>query len=210
MVSKFMDYKIKTHQKIYLFFKRLFDIVFSLFFILLLSPLYIILFFIVLGDTRGFPIFRQLRIGKKDKKFLILKFRTMNVNTPKDVPTHLLENPERYITKVGKYLRKSSLDELPQLFNIFIGHMSFIGPRPALWSQEDLIKERDNLKVDMIRPGLTGWAQINGRDKVTVIEKAKLDREYLERFFILLDIKILCLTLVNALSNKDVIEGKQS
>ena len=183
---------------------------FSLLFILLLSPLFIVLFFVVLIDTKGFPIFRQRRIGKNNKEFLILKFRTMNVNTPRDVPTHLLENPDQYITKCGRWLRKSSLDELPQLFNIFVGHMSFIGPRPALWSQLDLIEERNKRNVNLIRPGLTGWAQINGRDRVAIEEKANLDKFYLEHFNIWFDIKILFKTFFNALSNKDVIEGKQS
>ena len=122
-------------QKVYLPFKRLFDIVLSLLAILLLSPLFLVLAIVVTVDTKGFPIFRQRRIGKKNKTFLFLKFRTMNVKTPKDVPTHLLENPDQYITKCGRWMRASSLDELPQLFNIFIGHMSFIGPRPALWNQ---------------------------------------------------------------------------
>ena len=201
---------MRTSQKIYLSFKRAFDIIFSLFFILLLSPLFVVLFFVVLIDTKGFPIFRQRRIGKKNKEFLILKFRTMNVNTPRDVPTHLLEHPERYITRVGKYLRKSSLDELPQLFNIFVGHMSFIGPRPALWSQLDLIEERNKRDVEVLRPGLTGYAQCHGRDKVSIEEKADLDAYYLTHFSLWLDIKLLFLTFVNTLSNKDVLEGKQS
>ena len=134
----------------------------------------------------------------------------MNVNTPRDVPTHLLENPEKYITRVGKFLRKSSLDELPQLFNIFVGHMSFVGPRPPLWSQEDLIEERNKRNVQTIRPGLTGYAQINGRDKVSIEEKADLDKYYLEHFSFWLDIKIIFLTFFMALSHKDVLEGKQS
>lgn len=139
-----------------------------------------------------------------------MKFRSMNVNTPRDVPTHLLENPEKYITRVGKFLRKSSLDELPQLFNIFVGHMSFVGPRPALWSQKDLIKERNKRDVQVIRPGLTGYAQINGRDKVPIEEKADLDKHYLEHFSLWLDIKIIFLTFFRTLSHKDVLEGKQS
>lgn len=201
---------LTTRQKIYLPFKRLFDIIFSFVFLLLLSPLFIVVFFIVLIDTKGFPIFRQKRIGKNNKEFLILKFRTMNVNTPRDVPTHLLENPDQYITKVGKFLRKSSIDELPQLLNIFIGHMSFIGPRPALWSQEDLISDRTSENVHLIRPGLTGWAQINGRDTISIEEKVKLDTYYLKHFSIWLDIKILILSIVRVISKKDVLEGKQS
>ena len=200
---------LKRGQKIYLPFKRLFDIFFSFLLILLLSPLFIVLFIIVFIDTKGFPIFRQRRIGRNDKEFLILKFRTMNVNTP-DVPTHLLENPEQYITKFGKYLRKSSLDELPQLFNIFIGHMSFVGPRPALWSQLDLISLRDKVDVQIIRPGLTGWAQTHGRDVISIEEKVSLDEYYLKHFNLFLDIKIFFLSISHVISEKDVLEGKQS
>ena len=205
-----MKKKLKLRQKIYLPFKRFFDILFSFLFILILSPLYIVLFFKVLIDTKGFPIFRQRRIGKNNKEFMILKFRSMNVNTPRDIPTHLLENPDKYITKCGKWLRKSSLDELPQLFNIFVGHMSFIGPRPALWSQEDLIKGRTDNNVDMIRPGLTGYAQTNGRDTISIEEKVKLDTYYLDNFNMWFDIKILFKTIGSTLTHKDVLEGKQS
>ena len=201
---------MKTGQKIYLPFKRLFDILFSLIAILVLSPLFIILSMAVLIDTHGFPIFRQKRIGKNNKEFLILKFRTMNMNTPKDVPTHLLENPDRYITKCGRWMRKSSLDELPQLFNIFIGQMSLVGPRPALWNQKDLIDGRTKCGVHKIKPGLTGWAQTHGRDTVTIEKKIELDAEYLKNFSIWMDIKILLLTIVKSFSKKDVIEGKQS
>ena len=203
-------YKFKTKQKIYLPFKRMLDIFFSLLLILLLSPLLFILFIIVLVDTHGFPVFRQRRIGKNNKEFLILKFRTMNVKTPSDVPTHLLENPDQYITRFGKYLRKSSLDELPQLFNIFVGHMSFVGPRPALWSQEDLIFKRNEENVDMIRPGLTGWAQINGRDVISIEKKVRLDKEYLHKFSLGFDIKILFLSVFKTIKEEDVLEGKQS
>lgn len=160
-------------------------------------------------DTKSFPIFRQRRIGKKNKEFLILKFRSMNKNTP-ELPTHLLEDPGKYITKFGKFIRKTSLDELPQLFNIFIGQMSFIGPRPALWSQVDLINERNEKGVQFIKPGLTGWAQTHGRDEVTVEQKVELDYYYLKRFNVLLDIKILLLTIKNVITKKDVIEGEQS
>ena len=146
-------------------------------------------------------------MGRNDKEFLILKFRTMNVNTPRDVPTHLLEHPERYVTRCGKFLRKMSLDELPQLFNVFVGQMSFIGPRPALWCQEDLIQERDNYGVQQLRPGLSGYAQVHGRDTLTIEEKAKLDAYYLEHFSLWLDIKILFLSFARALTHKDFVEG---
>ena len=202
-------FKFSFGQKIYLPIKRLFDIVFSLIFILLLSPVFLLLGIIVMIDTKSFPIFRQRRIGKKNKEFLILKFRSMDKNTP-ELPTHLLEDPGKYITKFGKFIRKTSLDELPQLFNIFIGQMSFIGPRPALWSQVDLINERNEKGVQFIKPGLTGWAQTHGRDEVTVEQKVELDYYYLKRFNVLLDIKILLLTIKNVITKKDVIEGKQS
>ena len=201
---------MKVRQKIYLPFKRLFDILFSLIAILVLSPLFIVLSVVVLIDTHGFPIFRQKRIGKNNKEFLILKFRTMNVKTPKDVPTHLLENPDQYITKCGRWMRKSSLDELPQLFNIFIGQMSFIGPRPALWNQKDLIDGRTSNNVHKIRPGLTGWAQTHGRDNISIEKKIELDTYYLTKFNIWMDIGIIFSTFFKSIGRKDVIEGKQS
>lgn len=201
---------MKIRQKIYLPFKRLFDILFSLIAILVLSPLFIILSVVVLIDTHGFPIFRQKRIGKNNKEFLILKFRTMNVNTPKDVPTHLLENPGKYITKCGRWMRRSSLDELPQLFNIFVGQMSLVGPRPALWNQKDLIEGRTKLGVDKIKPGLTGWAQTHGRDVISIEKKVELDQEYFKSFNMLMDTKIIFSTIVKTFSKKDVVEGKQS
>ena len=202
--------KLKTRQKICLPFKRFFDIFASFILILLLSFFLLVIGIIVWIDTKGFPVFRQRRIGKNNKEFLILKFRTMSVNTPRDVPTHLLESPDQYITKTGKFLRKSSVDELPQLFNIFIGQMSFIGPRPALWSQKDLINGRNDENIQLIRPGLTGWAQVNGRDTISIEEKVKLDSYYLTHFGIGLDIKILFLTIARVVSKKDVLEGKQS
>ena len=203
-------YQINKKQKIYLLFKRLFDIVFSLIAILVLSPIFFVIAILVLIDTKGFPIFRQKRIGKNNKEFLILKFRSMNVNTPKDVPTHLLENPDQYISRFGRWIRKSSIDELPQLFNIFIGQMSFIGPRPALWNQIDLITGRTNNNVQLLRPGLSGLAQCYGRDDISIEKKIELDTEYLHKFSLLLDIKLIFVSLKNALTGKDVIEGKQS
>ena len=199
-----------TRQKIYLPFKRLFDILFSLIAILALSPLFIVLSIVVLIDTHGFPIFRQKRIGKNNKEFLILKFRTMNVKTPRDIPTHLLENPDQYITKCGRWMRKSSLDELPQLFNIFIGQMSFVGPRPALWNQKDLIDGRTSNGVHKIKPGLTGWAQTHGRDNVSIEKKIELDTYYLTKFNIWMDIGIIFSTFFKSIGRKDVVEGKQS
>lgn len=202
--------ELTTRQKIYLLFKRLFDILFSFFAILLLSPLFFVVSVLVIIDTKGFPIFRQKRIGKNNKEFLILKFRSMNVKTPRDVPTHLLENPDQYLSKFGKWIRKSSIDELPQLFNIFIGQMSFIGPRPALWNQLDLITGRTNNNVHKIKPGLSGYAQTHGRDDISIDKKVELDTYYYNHFNIWLDIKIVFISIINALTSKDVIEGKQS
>ena len=192
---------LTLRQKIYLPFKRLFDILFSLIAILLLSWLLLIIGVIVWIDTKAFPVFRQKRIGKNNKEFLILKFRSMHKDTPTDVPTHLLENPERYITRFGKFIRRTSIDELPQLFNIFVGHMSFIGPRPALWSQKDLIEGRTKNSVHLIRPGLSGWAQCH---------EIELDTFYLKKFNIWLDIRILFSSIIKSITEKDVIEGKQS
>ena len=199
-----------VRQKIYIPFKRCLDFLFSLIAILVLSPMLLIIGIIVWIDTKAFPVFRQKRIGKNNKEFLLLKFRSMNKNTPQDVPTHLLENPDQYITKFGKFIRKSSIDELPQLFNVLIGQMSFIGPRPALWNQKDLIEGRTSNNVHKIRPGLSGWAQCNGRDTLSVEEKVKLDTEYLKRFNIWFDTRILFRSLIRASSQQDVIEGKQS
>ena len=199
-----------TSQKIYLPFKRFFDILFSLLSILVLSWFLLIIGIIVWIDTKAFPIFRQRRIGRNNKEFLILKFRSMHKDTPRDVPTHLLENPDKYITKFGKFIRKTSIDELPQLFNIFVGHMSFIGPRPALWSQVDLIEGRNKNNIELLRPGLSGYAQTHGRDEVSIEEKIELDTYYLKHFSIWLDIKLVFLSIFKAISKKNVLEGKQS
>ncbi len=204
------SYKFSVRQKIYLPFKRLFDILFSLLGLLVLSPLFILISIGVLIDTHGFPIFRQRRIGKYNKKFLIYKFRSMNVKTPKDVPTHLLENPDQYISKFGKFIRRSSIDELPQLLNILLGQMSFIGPRPALWNQIDLIEGRTNNHVDMIRPGLSGYAQTHGRDDMSIDKKVELDTYYLHHFNIWFDLKLIFESIIFSITGKDVIEGKQS
>lgn len=159
-------------------FKRCFDLFLSLVGILVLSPFFLLTSLLIFVTDPGPVFFTQKRIGKGKRIFHILKFRTMKTSTPHDVPTHLLENPESYITAVGRFLRKTSLDELPQLFNIFIGQMSAVGPRPALWNQDDLVAERDKYGANDVRPGLTGWAQINGRDELEIPVKAKLDGEY--------------------------------
>lgn len=201
---------LSIRQKIYLPFKRFFDILLSLLTIIVFSPLYIILAILVKCTSKGPIFFKQERIGKYKKHFKILKFRTMRVDTPKDVPTHLLENPEKYITRVGRFLRKTSLDEIPQVFNIFVGHMSIVGPRPALYNQDDLVAERDNYHANDIVPGLSGWAQCNGRDTNSIERKAELDGEYVKRFNIWFDIRIIFRTFFQALFGKDEVEGKSS
>lgn len=201
---------LSIRQKIYLPFKRFFDILLSLLTIIVFSPLYIILAILVKCTSKGPIFFKQERIGKYKKHFKILKFRTMRVDTPKDVPTHLLENPEKYITGVGRFLRKTSLDEIPQVFNIFVGHMSIVGPRPALYNQDDLVAERDKYHVNDIIPGLSGWAQCNGRDTNSIERKAELDAEYVKRFNIWFDIRIVFRTFFQALFGKDEVEGKSS
>lgn len=201
---------LSIRQKIYLPFKRFFDILLSLLTIIIFSPLYIVLAILVKCTSKGPIFFKQVRVGKYKKHFKILKFRTMRVDTPKDVPTHLLENPEKYITGVGRFLRKTSLDEIPQVFNIFVGHMSIVGPRPALYNQDDLVAERDRYHANDIIPGLSGWAQCNGRDTNSIERKAELDGEYVKRFNIWFDIRIVFRTFFQALFGKDEVEGKTS
>ena len=176
-------------QKIYLGIKRFLDFLLALVAIILLSWLFLILCIAIKIDDPGPILFKQKRVGLHKKHFNILKFRTMRIDTPKDMPTHLLNNPEQYITKVGKFLRKTSLDELPQMINILRGDMSIIGPRPALWNQYDLIEERDKYGANDVMPGLTGWAQINGRDELEISEKAKLDGVYCEKLSLGMDVK---------------------
>lgn len=188
-------------------FKRMVDLLLSALGLIILSPIILILIICIKLDSRGPILFKQRRIGKGKKEFYIYKFRTMKIDTPKDMPTHLLANPDSYITKVGKFLRKSSLDELPQIVNILKGEMSIIGPRPALWNQYDLIEERDKYKANDIRPGLTGWAQINGRDELPIDVKAKLDGEYVERMNFGFDVKCFFGTIVSVFQSDGVVEG---
>ena len=189
------------------FFKRLLDIILSGCAIVILSPLLLIIAVAIKIDDPGPVLFRQKRVGIHKTHFSIMKFRTMKMDTPKDTPTHLLENPEQYITKVGKFLRKSSLDELPQIFQIFTGKMSIIGPRPALWNQFDLIAERDKYGANDVRPGLTGWAQINGRDELPIDVKARFDGEYVEKLSFLFDCKCFFGTIGAVLKHDGVVEG---
>lgn len=191
--------------------KRLIDIILSACGIVLLIPLWIILAIVIKIDDPGPVFFRQKRIAQDkngEKQFFqIYKYRSMKMCTPKDCPTHLLEDPEQYITKVGGFLRKTSLDELPQIFNIFWGQMSIIGPRPALWNQDDLYAERAKYGANEIKPGLTGWAQINGRDELPIVVKAKLDGEYVEKLSFAFDIKCFFGTIVSVLKHDGVVEG---
>ena len=189
------------------FFKRLLDIILSGCAIVILSPLLLIIAVAIQIDDPGPVMFRQKRVGLHKTHFSIMKFRTMKMDTPRDTPTHLLENPEQYITKVGKFLRKSSLDELPQIFQIFTGKMSIIGPRPALWNQFDLIAERDKYGANDVRPGLTGWAQINGRDELPIEVKARFDGEYVEKLSFLFDCKCFFGTIGAVLKHDGVVEG---
>ena len=199
---------LSARQKIYLPFKRALDIFCSLMAIIVFSLLYIVIAIIIKCSSKGPVFFKQQRVGKNKKMFNILKFRTMRIDAPKDVPTHMLESPDMYITKIGRFLRKTSLDEIPQAFNILAGQMSVVGPRPALWNQDDLVAERDKYHANEIRPGLSGWAQCNGRDTLPILEKARLDGEYVKRFNIWFDIKIIFKTIGQAFRGKDEVEGK--
>ena len=187
--------------------KRIIDLILSLIIFIILVPVFVIIMLIIKIDSRGPVFFKQKRVGKGKSYFEILKFRTMYIDTPKDMPTHLLENPEAFITKVGKFLRKTSLDELPQLINIIKGDMSFIGPRPALWNQYDLIEERDKYHANDIRPGMSGWAQINGRDELEIPVKAKLDGYYCEHLSFLFDVRCFFGTFISVLRQEGVVEG---
>ncbi|WP_204955965.1 sugar transferase [Metabacillus crassostreae] len=191
----------------YMKIKRLIDILFSLIGLIILSPFFVIIILGIKLGSKGPVLFRQKRVGVNKTYFNILKFRTMRIDTPKDTPTHLLDNPDKYITKIGKFLRKTSLDELPQIWNILVGKMSIIGPRPALWNQYDLISERDKYGANDIRPGLTGWAQINGRDELTIEVKAELDGYYVKNIGLRMDIKCFLGTIWSVVMSKGVVEG---
>lgn len=195
------------NKKIYIKIKRIIDFVLSFVGIIILTPLYLILLVAIKLDSPGPILFKQKRVGIHKTYFNILKFRTMKIDTPKDMPTHMLENPEQYITKVGKFLRKTSLDELPQIFNIIKGDMSIIGPRPALWNQYDLLEERDKYGANDVLPGLTGLAQISGRDELEISVKAKLDGDYVQNMSFWMDVKCFFGTILSVLKSDGVVEG---
>ena len=192
---------------VYLIIKRIIDIILSALALIILSPVFLILIIAIKLDTPGPVLFKQKRVGIHKTHFNILKFRTMRIDTPSDKPTHLLENPEQWITKTGKFLRKTSLDELPQIINIFRGQMSIIGPRPALWNQYDLIAERDKYGANDVPVGLTGWAQINGRDELEIELKAKLDGEYAQKISFIMDLRCFFGTIFSVLRSDGVLEG---
>lgn len=189
------------------YIKRLLDIVLSLSGLILASWLYLILILAVKLDDPGPAFFSQKRVGANGRYFQLYKFRSMKMSTPHDTPTHLLENPEQYITRVGRFLRKTSLDEIPQLWNILKGDMSVIGPRPALWNQEDLLAEREKYGANTVRPGLSGWAQICGRDELEIEDKARLDGEYVEKMSFRFDCRCFFGTAISALRGDGVVEG---
>ena len=194
-------------QKCYLPIKRLIDLVLSVCGLIVLSPLLIAIIIAIKLDSKGPVIFKQKRVGKNKTYFNIWKFRTMRTDAPKDMPTHLLSSPDAYITKIGKFLRQTSLDELPQILQIVVGKMSIIGPRPALWNQYDLIEERDKYGANDITPGLTGWAQVNGRDELEIPIKAKLDGEYVEKMGFVIDCKCFIMTIFSVARHDGVVEG---
>ena len=187
--------------------KRMIDVILSFLGLVLLSPIYLILITAIKIDDPGPAFFVQKRVGRNKQFFKLHKFRSMKMSTPHDVPTHMLKNPDQYITRVGRFLRKYSLDELPQIGDIFIGNMSVIGPRPALWNQDVLIAERDKYGANDIRPGLTGWAQINGRDELDLPIKAKLDGEYVRRESFLFDCRCFLGTVLSVVRSSGVVEG---
>ena len=187
--------------------KRWIDILFSALGIIILIPIWFLIMMLIKLESKGPVLFKQKRIGIHKSVFMILKFRTMRINAPQNVPTHKLTDPEHWITRTGRILRKTSLDELPQLYNILVGDMSIIGPRPALWNQDDLISERDQYGANDVLPGLTGWAQINGRDELEIAEKAKLDGEYVQRMSFLFDMKCFLGSVVSIVKRDGIAEG---
>lgn len=192
---------------LYIYIKRLIDIILSGLGIILLSPIFLIIALLIKIDSQGNVFFKQKRVGKNKTHFNILKFRTMKSETPSDMPTHLLGNATSHITNIGNFLRKSSLDELPQLINIFKGDMSIVGPRPALWNQYDLLTERDKFNANDVYPGLTGLAQISGRDELSIYIKAELDGDYVLNMGFWMDIKCILGTVRSVLKRDGIVEG---
>ena len=191
----------------YVAVKKIIDRFLAFIGLIVLSPLFLILIIAIKLDSPGSIFFRQKRVGIHKTHFEILKFRTMRTDTPKDMPTHMLKNPDQYITKVGRFLRKTSLDELPQIINILKGDMAIVGPRPALWNQYDLIEERDKYGANDVLPGLTGWAQINGRDELEIPVKAKLDGDYVAKMSFGMDVRCILGTVVSVVRQDGVVEG---
>lgn len=205
--AKPVRYTLSAGQRAYRTVKRILDFLIALIAVAVLFLPMLLLALVIRLDDRGPVFFTQKRIGKDQKPFRMLKFRTMRADTPHDIPTHQLTDPQRYITRVGRFLRKTSLDELPQLLNILAGQMSIIGPRPALWNQYDLIAEREKYGVHQVLPGLTGWAQINGRDELEIPVKAALDGEYVRRFGLKMDLICFVRTFGILFTGKGVVEG---
>ena len=194
----------------YTHLKRILDFLLASLALVVFSPLLLVLAAVIRATSPGPVFFRQRRVGQGKSHFMIYKFRTMRIDAPKDQPTHLFKDPAAYITPVGRFLRRSSLDELPQLLNIIKGEMSVVGPRPALWNQFDLIAERDKYGANDVRPGLTGWAQINGRDELPIDVKARLDGEYVRRMSFGFDVRCVLGSVLKVLRSEGVIEGAQA
>lgn len=198
------DYQPGLYEK---YIKRIIDLILSGVGLIVLLPLYLVVIIAIEIDDPGPIVFTQKRIGINKKYFKLHKFRSMKMSTPHDVPTHMLDNPDQYITKVGHFMRRTSIDELPQIWDIFVGNMSVIGPRPALWNQDLLVAERDKYSANDVKPGLTGWAQINGRDELEISDKAKLDGEYVKRIGFLFDVKCFVGTIFSVAKSDGVVEG---
>ena len=190
------------------YLKHLFDFVAAILAFIILSPLFLLLCLLIKLDSKGPVFFKQRRVGKGKTEFLIFKFRSMKIHTPRDQPTHLLENPDAYITRLGGFLRRTSLDELPQLINIIAGQMSLVGPRPALYNQDDLVAMRDEYGANDVRPGLTGWAQVNGRDELPIDVKSRFDGEYIEQMSFLFDLKCIARTFKSVSKAEGIVEGQ--
>lgn len=197
-------YKPRIYEKC---FKRIVDVILSGLGLIVLSPVFLGLAIAIKVDDPGPVLFTQKRVGKGKSYFKLHKFRSMKMSTPHDVPTHMLDNPDQYITRVGRFMRLHSIDELPQIWDIFVGNMSIIGPRPALWNQDVLVAERDKYGANDVKPGLTGWAQINGRDELEISDKAKFDGEYVEKISFLFDVKCFVGTIFSVAKSDGVVEG---